>query len=196
MKELRIEALRGAEIATRQDALAALRIAVFREWPYLYEGTAEYEKKYLDTYLRCARSLAVLAWDGTECVGASTVVPLADAEAAAQTPFRERGFAVDQIDYFGESVILRPYRGRGLGVKFFELREAHAREQGLSLCAFCSVERPADHPARPAGYTPNDAFWTRRGYRKAPEIRSGFSWPDIGETQSTEKPMSFWLRSL
>ncbi|MGQ0620705.1 MAG: GNAT family N-acetyltransferase [Panacagrimonas sp.] len=196
MAELRIELLRGAGIARQLDALAALRIAVFREWPYLYEGSAEYELRYLDTYLRCERSLAVLVWDEASCIGASTVLPLADAEAAAQAPFREHGLAIDQIDYFGESVILRPYRGRGLGVRFFELREAHAREQGLALCAFCSVERPADHPARPLNDVPNDAFWARRGYRKAPEIRAGFSWPDIGETQSTEKPMSFWLRAL
>ncbi|MGQ0697007.1 MAG: GNAT family N-acetyltransferase [Panacagrimonas sp.] len=196
MTELRIESLRGNEIARQLDALAALRIDVFREWPYLYEGTSEYEKKYLDTYLRCPRSLAVLVWDGEQCIGASTVLPLADAEAAAQAPFRAQRHAIERIDYFGESIILRPYRGRGLGVKFFDLREAHARESGLAICAFCSVDRPADHPARPVDYVPNDAFWTRRGYRKEPEIKAGFSWPDIGHTESTEKSMTFWIREL
>lgn len=193
---LRVEALRGAEIAQQLDALAALRIAVFREWPYLYEGTIEYEKKYLDTYVRCPRSLALLVWDGAACVGASTALPLADAGDAAQAPFRAQGQAIERIDYFGESIILRPYRGRGLGVKFFELREAHAREHGLDICAFCAVERPADHPARPADYVPNDAFWTRRGYRKVPELQASFDWPDIGQTESSSKAMSFWLRTL
>lgn len=196
MTELRIELLRGQEIARQFNVLATLRTAVFRDWPYLYEGSAAYELRYLDTYLRCDRSLAVLVWDDANCVGASTVLPLADAEAAAQAPFREHGFAIDQIDYFGESVILRPYRGRGLGVKFFELREAHAREHGLKICAFCSVDRPSDHPYRPADYVSNDSFWVRRGYLKEPQIKSSFSWPDIGQTTSTEKPMSFWLRSL
>ena len=196
MTGLRTELLRGRQIGSQLDALAALRIAVFHEWPYLYAGSAEYERKYLDTYLRCERSLAILVWDGARCIGASTVLPLADAEAAAQVPFRERGYAIEQIDYFGESVILQPYRGRGLGVKFFEQREAHAREHGLTLCAFCSVDRPADHPARPADYVPNDAFWSRRGYRKQPSIQASFSWPDIGERESTDKSLTFWMREL
>ena len=196
MQDLRIELLRGQGIATQLAALAELRITVFREWPYLYEGTAEYEQTYLGTYLRSPRSLAILAWDGERCVGASTVLPLAEAEASAQAPFLARGMPVDQIDYFGESVVLRPWRGRGLGVKFFELREAHAREHGLPVCAFCAVDRPLDHPARPSGYVPNDVFWTHRGYQLQPEMRTSFDWLDVGERQSTAKPMQFWIRRL
>lgn len=194
MGRLRIDCRRGADIAAQLDALAEVRIRVFRDWPYLYEGTRDYEAQYLDVYLRSPHSLAVLVWDGEACVGASTVLPLAQAGAEAQKPFVDAGHDISRIDYFGESVLLPAYRGRGLGVKFFELREAHAREHGLPLCAFCAVERPADHPAKPAGYIPNDAFWTRRGYRKAPEIVTAFSWPDIGEAQSSAKPMTFWLR--
>lgn len=196
MSELRIQALRGTEIANEIDALADVRIAVFRAFPYLYEGTREYEAKYLQVYIHCPRSLAVLVWDGEHCVGASTVLPLADAGAEAQAPFIAGGHDVSRIDYFGESVLLPEYRGRGIGVKFFELREAHAREHGLSVCAFCAVDRPADHPAKPADYVPNDRFWTARGYRKAPEIQTTFSWPDIGERESTAKSMTFWLREL
>lgn len=196
MAELRLEPLRGAQIAQQLDALASLRIEVFREWPYLYEGSLAYELKYLDTYLRSPRSFAILIWDGDHCIGASTTLPLADAEAAAQAPFRQAGHALDQIAYFGESVILRSHRGRGLGVKFFELREAHARELALAQCAFCSVERPVDHPARPADYVTNDAFWMRRGYRQVPELKASFEWPDIGEAMSTPKAMSYWMRRL
>jgi GNAT superfamily N-acetyltransferase len=196
MPELRIEQLRGAEIERQLDALAELRIAVFRDWPYLYQGSREYEVKYLDLYLRCPRSLAILAWAGDSCIAASTVLPLAEAGAEAQQPFRDAGLDIGSIDYFGESVVLKPFRGRGLGVKFFELREAHARELGLPVCAFCAVDRHDDDPRRPPDYVPNDSFWSRRGYRKAPQIVTRFSWPDIGETQSTAKPMTFWLRDL
>ena len=196
MTELRTESLRGAAIASQLDALAALRTTVFREWPYLYEGSAEYEKKYLDVYVRSARSLAVLVVDGERCVGASTVLPLADAGPAAQQPFLQQGMDLTRIAYFGESILLRSYRGLGLGVKFFELREAHARELGLSVCAFCAVDRPEHHPAQPAGYVPNDAFWMRRGYRKAPQMRASFEWPDIGDPGNTTKPMGFWMKSL
>lgn len=194
--EIRIEQLRGEAIASQLQALADLRIAVFREWPYLYAGSADYEKQYLATYMRSSRSLAILAWEGERCIGASTVLPLSDAEPAAQAPFRAAGMPIDRIDYFGESVILRPWRGRGLGVKFFELRERHAIEHALSTCAFCAVLRPDDHPARPVDYVPNDGFWTHRGYRPVPQLQAQFEWPDHGEGASTAKQMRFWMRDL
>jgi len=192
----RLELLRGSDLGPHLDALAALRIRVFRDWPYLYEGTADYERHYLETYLRSPNSLIVLVWDGEACVGASTVLPLAEASADAQKPFVEGGHDVGRIDYFGESILLKPYRGRGHGVSFFEAREAHAQLMELPVCAFCAVERPEQHPLKPADYVPNDAFWARRGYRKAPEIRTHYSWPDIGETETSAKPTTFWLREL
>jgi len=193
---LRIELLRGHELSARIEALADLRVTVFREWPYLYEGTREYESHYLGVYLRSPRSLTVLVHDADRCIGATTVVPLADAGADAQRPFVEGGHAIERIDYFGESVVLPEYRGRGLGVLFFEKREAHAREHGLDFCAFCAVERPDDHPARPADYLPNDRFWQRRGYARLPGLQTTFSWPDLGATESTPKPMLFWGKRL
>jgi GNAT superfamily N-acetyltransferase len=196
MQGLRLEKLSGAAILTQMDALAALRIRVFRDWPYLYDGTAEYEAHYLQVYVDSPRSLALLVWDGERCVGASTCLPLADALPDMQQPFVERGMDLSRIDYFGESVLLRDYRGRGVGVEFFRQREAHAREHGLSICAFCSVDRDALDPRRPADYVANDAFWTHRGYRKQPQLRGHFSWPDIGETEPSEKPMTFWIRDL
>lgn len=192
MSDLRIVELQGEAIRSRLDHLADVRIAVFREWPYLYEGSRQYEAKYLDVDLRSPRSYVALVYDGDRCIGATTAIPLADAGAEAQQPFLEAGMPIDPIDYFGESVLLSAYRGRGLGVRFFELREAHARREGLSICAFCAVERPQDHPARPRDYVQNDEFWMRRGYRKLPQLRTTFSWPDIGQTESTAKPMVFW----
>ncbi len=193
---VRIEALRGVELAGSLDAVAALRIQVFRDWPYLYEGSVAYEAKYLRMYMDCPRSLVVLVWDGEHCVGASTVLPLRDAPRDMQQPFIDAGLALESIDYFGESVLLHAYRGRGVGVKFFELREAHARELGLTQCAFCAVERRDDDPRKPTGYVGNDAFWHKRGYRKAPALRTTLSWPDVGEPDQTEKSMTFWLRNL
>lgn len=193
---LRIESLHGAEITRDLDALAELRCSVFRDWPYLYEGSLEYEAKYLQMYVDCPRALALLVWDGKRCVGASTAIPLSDAPADLQQPFIDADMDLSGIDYFGESVLLRAYRGRGLGVQFFELREAHARSLGLGVCAFCAVQRPDDHPQKPLDYVPNDAFWQRRGYREAPQLQASLSWPDIGVTASTPKPMRFWLREL
>lgn len=196
MSKLRIEALSGAAIAPQVESLAAVRMAVFRDWPYLYEGSLDYEKKYLDVYVRSPRSLVVLVWDSDRCVGATTMLPLVEAGADMQQPFLERALPLERYAYFGESVLLPEYRGRGVGVKFFEQREQHARALGLTHCTFCAVERPLTHALKPKNYVPNDAFWAHRGYQKLDGFTADFNWPDIGDTTNSIKRMTFWQRVL
>lgn len=189
--------LTGSAFRPVFDDLAALRITVFRDFPYLYEGTVAYEKTYLETYARAGRSFLFAVYDGDRMVGATTALPLTDETGDVQQPFRDAGYDLDTIFYFGESLLLPAYRGLGLGHRFFDEREAHARQFGqYTLTCFCAVQRPGDHRLRPADYQPLDAFWTKRGYRRAPNLRSLFEWPDLGETESTPKPMVYWTRPL
>lgn len=197
VSELRMEVLSGGEaIRERFEPLAAVRIEVFQAYPYLYAGSLDYERQYLETYFASPNAFAALVWDGDRCVGGSTAIPLADADREMRQPFLGASIDIGTVDYFGESVLLAAYRGQGLGSKFFELRERHARSLGLQHCAFCAVDRPERHPQRPASYRPNDAFWTRRGYRVQPALVSYYQWVDIGDTESTSKPMTFWMRDL
>lgn len=187
----------GAGIADVFDDLAALRIAVFRDYPYLYEGSVEYEKGYLQTYLRSERSFLFAVYDGDHMVGATTCIPLEDETAEVRQPFEETGMVIASICYFGESILLPAYRGQGLGHRFFDEREAHARALGtFRSCCFCSVTRAGDHPLKPADYRPNDAFWLKRGYRKEPALQSTMEWPDLGASESTPKTMIFWTKTL
>ncbi|GAB7528905.1 GNAT family N-acetyltransferase [Pseudomonas sp. 3A(2025)] len=195
---MHIQLLKGAQIEPFIEPLAHLRITVFREFPYLYDGTLAYEAHYLSTYLRSADSLCVLVRDEEgEVIGASTGLPLADETEAFQRPFVEAGRNTQRVFYCAESIVLPAWRGRGLGVRFFEEREAHARRLGrFDWCAFCAVQRPLDHPRRPAGYQPLDTFWARRGYRHHPELHTEYHWRDLDETEESAKPMSFWLKEL
>lgn len=194
--DLRYLSLRGKAIAEYLEPLAALRLQVFRDWPYLYDGTLAYERHYLETYVRCAEGLAVLVFDGEHCVGASTALPLSAAHSEMHAPFLHQGLPIDQLLYFGESVVQASHRGRGIGVRFFELREAHAHALGLRQCAFCAVDRPASHPLKPEGYVPNDGFWMRRGYRRHPELSCRFDWQDLGEPAVSAHTLTYWLRTL
>lgn len=197
MDELTFIRRRGQEIATVFDDLASLRIAVFRDFPYLYEGSVEYEKEYLATYTRAARSFLFGVYNGEKMVGATTCIPLQDEEAEIRRPFEEEGFPLDRIFYFGESILLPEFRGRGLGHRFFDEREAHARSFGTyRKAAFLSVERDSSHPKKPAGYRPNDPFWEKRGYRKHPSIRAKLEWKDVGEVEASPKTLVCWMRDL
>lgn len=197
MARLMLQHVTGPQFTPVFDDLAALRIAVFREFPYLYNGSIDYEKAYLETYARSERSLGVLLYDEGRLVGATTCLPLTDETEEVQAPFRAAGYDLDSIFYFGESLLLPAYRGQGWGNRFFEERETHARSFGTyQLACFCAVQRPVDHPLRPANYRPLDLFWSGRWYQKAPELVTSFSWPDLGETESTPKPMVFWTKPL
>ncbi|WP_121174028.1 GNAT family N-acetyltransferase [Kushneria sinocarnis] len=192
-----IRLLHGREMAPWLDELARLRITVFREFPYLYDGSAAYEADYLQTYVESPRSLCVLVLDADRVVGASTALPLTDETEEFMRPFRTAGWAPERICYFGESILLPEWRGQGLGVRFFEAREAHARQlEHVDRCAFCAVERPADHPLRPPDYRPLDEFWRRRGYRHHPELRTDYVWQDVDASRPSAKPLSFWMRKL
>lgn len=191
-----IRRLTGAAITAAIPALADLRIAVFRAYPYLYAGDTAYERAYLADYARDPQALIVLAEDGGRAVGASTAMPLASAHDYVRAPFAAQRFSIPEHFYFGESVLLDAYRGQGIGVQFFAEREAHARAFGFAHATFCAVVRPADHPARPADYVPLDAFWRNRGYAPAPGLTAAFSWTDIGDASETAKPMQFWRKRL
>ncbi|WP_442513318.1 GNAT family N-acetyltransferase [Pseudomonas promysalinigenes] len=194
---MQIRLLHGAAIAPYIDDLARLRLTVFREFPYLYDGTAQDEADYLASYTRSGRSLMVLALDEGKVVGVSTGLPLVDVAPEFQEPFLALGRDPASVYYFGESLVLPEYRGRGLGVRFFIERESYAHKLAeFDFCAFCAVERPGTHPRRPADYKPLNGFWRNRGFLHDPALRTHYAWRDLDETHSSEKIMSFWTKAL
>lgn len=192
---LRVESFTGAAVGAHLGALAALRIAVFREWPYLYQGDAAYEADYLAAYAKSAGSVFVLAFDGEEVVGAATGVPMADETEAFQRPLREHGFRTEQVFYFGESVLLPAWRGQGIGHRFFDGREAHARAIGdIRYTAFCAVVRELGDPRQPPDYRPLEGFWRKRGYAPVEGMVAELEWQEAFQQTPTLHPLQFWMR--
>ena len=192
-----VRPLTGPDLRAALPALARLRITVFRDWPYLYDGTLDYEQAYIEKFAASDGAVIVAAIAGGEIVGAATASPMLGHADAFAEPFRARGLDPAHIFYLGESVLLPAWRGRGLGHMFFEQREAQAhRLGGYAQAAFCAVVRPRDHPLRPENYVPLDAFWTRRGYRPLEGVVGSFSWRDVGHGEETAKPMQFWMKAL
>lgn len=193
---MRVETLTGDALARALPEVARLRIAVFRNWPYLYDGDQAYEERYLQTYRDSPGAVLVGAFDGDDLVGASTGTPLADHADDFAAAFGKTDISIGDVFYCAESVLMPAYRGHGVGHRFFEVREAHARRLGFSKCCFCAVQRPADHPARPRDYRPLDGFWRARGYSPLAGAVATFEWKDIGQPEQTAKPMQFWIRDL
>lgn len=187
----------GEELEQALPALAALRIEVFRAFPYLYAGTPAYEVRYLRDFANARDSVIIAAeTDEGDIIGCATGSALTGHHAEFSAPLVEAGFPLSSTFYFGESVLLPGWRGQGLGHAFFDAREAHAKAHGYKRACFCAVQRAADHPLRPADYSPLNDFWTKRGYRKLDGVGAEFSWPEEPDAPEMMHPMEYWMREL
>lgn len=191
-----VETVTGTALTAVIPDLARLRIAVFRDFPYLYDGEEAYEADYIQNFASAENAVVVVARDGDSIIGAATAAPLAAQDAAWKDPLVKAGFAPDQIFYFGESVLLPDYRGQGIGHAFFDQREAQARRCGARYAAFCSVIRGPDHPHRPADYRPLDAFWRARGYTPLAGVTTSFNWRTVDSAGEISHQLQYWMRTL
>lgn len=185
----------GREALPFLDQLAKLRLEIFRDYPYLYDGDLAYEKNYLSTYAHSPRALMVLAIDQDEVVGVSTGIPLIEEEAAFIIPLLGTGYEPQQIFYFGESVLKQSYRGQGVGKAFMQARETYALSlPGIEITCFCSVIRNNNDPRQPQNYRSIEPFWHQQGYERLKGVETEYTWKELGEESASAKRMQFWMK--
>lgn len=195
MEKLNYKIVHGKEIIPYLEDMGKLRICVFWEYPYLYEGNLAYEKDYFKEYTENENSIVIMLFDDTKMIGLSTGLPLSGVSENFQNQFKNVGLNPEEIYYFGESILLPDYRGKGYGNLFFDLREKQANKLTYPYTLFCSVIRPENHPLKPANYRPNDVFWKKRGYEKLINQTCQMKWLDRGEKEETFKELVFWRKS-
>lgn len=194
---LQVERLAGAALADWLEELAALRLAVLGEFPYLYPGSPVYEERYLSGLGSLPGGLILAAFDRDRMVAAVTGAPLDQELDALREPFVHAGCDPRSIFYFGEAVVLPSHRGRGIGTALLQIGEAHiSAARRFASAAFGEIVRSIDHPRRPKTYRTPDAAWRRLGYRLEPEIGGALSWCDAGDREETAKPLRFWVKPL
>jgi len=197
-KPISFKHLRGSEISNWLKQIAELRIQIFREWPYLYDGSLEYEVSYLRRYTKAERSFVIIALDGEQVIGASSCIWLPEeSEMELKKPFIEYNFNLEKGVYFGESVLYSQYRGQGIGAEFMRIRESFAKDEcAADYAAFCSVVRLNEHELKPDSYVPLDDFWTRRGFKRVQGMECQLCWKDIDKPQEDYKKLNFWVKNF
>jgi GNAT superfamily N-acetyltransferase len=194
---LKFHRLQGQEGREYLLPLAELRLKVFSEFPYLYEGSLEYEKNYLETYFKAQHSFIFLIEENKKIIGATTGILADEEEESFKKPFVDYGLDPEKVFYFGESILMPEFRGKGLGKVFFEEREKFARTLPLvEVISFCAVERSSNHPLRPISYRPLDDFWAMMGFKKESGLITEYDWKDIDQVKSSKKRMQYWIKRL
>lgn len=197
-----IKVVTGDVLDAVLDEVAALRIQVFRDWPYCYDGDLDYERRYLSVYRDNPQAIVVLAIDpaSARVVGASTGSPLAVHAEDFSAAFAHTSVDLGTVFYCAESVLLPEYRGQGVGHAFFDERERHARALGFAHSAFCAVIREPQDLSQSAAQSGDKSvlehFWARRGYAPLEGVIATFHWRDVGDEEETPKSLQFWMRSL
>ncbi len=194
-KSVQLQVFKGSEVQQHIDELAELRLSIFREYPYLYEGDIREERNYLKMYSSSENSLVILAQDGQKIVGAATGVPLKETSADYWEIFSKKGISIDEIFYLGELILLKDYRSEGIGNRLFdEFEKRVAEKHQYPKITICEVSRAKNDPQRPKDYVALDGFWKKKGFIKHPELVVYFSWKEIGNLKKTRHSLMFSIR--
>lgn len=198
MGEISFVLVKGNDLQNYFKDIARIRITVFKEWPYLYLGSEDYEREYLQVYFKNERSLGILVKDADQVVGISTLMPLDGEHEDLKNPLLQAGYDISRIFYYSESCLLPAYRGKGIYKEFFRLREEHVRSFGADYdkVCFCSVIRPDNHPLRPRDYRPLDPIWQSFEFNKVENPKMSYDWTDLNESEETKKYLSVWFKDL
>ncbi|MBS0628498.1 MAG: GNAT family N-acetyltransferase [Verrucomicrobia bacterium] len=194
---MKIEIIQGREILTYIHKLATLRISVFREYPYLYDGTLDYEEEYLLMYVQSKESIWIVVEEKGKMIGAVTGLPLIDAIEEIKNPFLKDEKSIKDIFYLGEILLLKEYRKSGIGYELYRLFEKKVQSfEHYKKITLCEVKRPGSDVRRPDDYVPLDSLWNRQGFIKQGDKVSYLSWKEIGSEEEMQQPMVFWMKSF
>jgi GNAT superfamily N-acetyltransferase len=201
MTALLYKTYNGSDIQSQVNDVATARIEGFRDYPYLYQGNLNYEKKYLSGYCQEPNALLICVYDNQYLAAVATSIPLdspSDIVAGAPKLFRTFGEDPQEYYYFAEIIVRPEYRGAGIAKEIYKLRMHHAASLGLRGLCLAAVERSFDHPLRPKDYKLSQPVWQREGFIKT-DMTFVYTWPTIqtdGTVSDQENIMRFWTKKL
>lgn len=195
--DIHIRPFTGEKIKTYLHSLAKLMTEIFKEYPYMKEANIVQQTEYIKRAASYKEAIAVLIFDNTTLVGASLGLPLIGECKEIQQPFLDKNMNVNDIFFFSASLLLKPYRRRGIGHHFFDVREAHVlHHKKFSHISFCVPQMEEIDPLRPEDYLSLEDFWRKRSYVHHPEMQCTLPWSPIQADASREKRMTFWLKAI
>ncbi|MDQ5890937.1 MAG: hypothetical protein QG604_811 [Candidatus Dependentiae bacterium] len=182
------------------EHIAHLRITMFKEFPYLYEGSFDGEKKHLETYCSSPKYLVLLLLKDTHVVGFFNAIPLAengpDSLSEIQAPFIAQGIDMAPYLYVGEVMVLKEFRRPHLIQFLYAYGEALARELGKDYLIFAMVKRPREHLARPADYQSLELLCAYFGFAIMKGMEIHASWKQIDTQKKEPNTLAIWCKKV
>lgn len=195
---IRLEVLKGPAINNYTQEFANLCHIVYGEYPYLYDGHDAGYEAYISSYADSSNSIVCLAFDGDDVVGAASGMPLIESRDYYQAPFLAQGIDITPMFYLSELILLKDYRGKGIGENLYTQIETLVRENGcFSKMTCCNIQVAKDDPNMPKNYKYIDyPLWVKLGFYKHPEISYDSYWTNIGDENESAHRLVFWIKEL
>jgi GNAT superfamily N-acetyltransferase len=177
-QNITFEVVKGAQIKSIEQSFANLRISIFREYPYLYQGDLLTEKQYFDMF--GDNTICVIAKDGSAIVGIIIGTPLQEVFKRLLEPLTEA--PIEKMFYLADILVLKSYRGQQIGHTLYQLFEKEVQKTGLfTNILIREIFKSPDDPKKPSDYYSLDLFWNKKGFKKMEGITQQDQWKAIGD---------------
>lgn len=196
-----IEILTGKDVQKYIVLLSRLRVNNFKEYPYLYEGSVEYEKQCMQGYISCPRCVFTIAKVDGKIAGVLTGIPLVSDSSIgteAEKIFKLNNLNPSEYYYYGEIFVLKKFRNLAVVASLFTAQNSKAKDLGYKYAVMLTVVRQENHPLKPKKYKSLDQLWARAGFSKM-DLTINCRWPTIrpdGSIEDINNLLEFWMKKL
>lgn len=163
--------------------ISALRITVFRDFPFLYDSTVEEDFKFIKQYEN--QGIIITARDGKKVIGGATGLPLKNADSVLQKAVAAVESDWQTYFYHGELMVDKAYRRKGIGRQLWKRFIQEIPKEYSKLC-LCTVVRDKPHYL--------ESFWREEGFKERHDIECTYSWKEIGSELEVSHTMRFWTK--
>lgn len=192
-----IEVIEGPWSKAQAEAVISMRMTVFREWPYFYAGDTKSEVEYITPYKESLGSCLVIAKKENKIIGLVTGIPLEAMDEFFTAPFKKASLPISSIFYLGEILLLKEFRGRGVGYEMYKSFENKIRERrNVTHIAILRLRYEKNDPKKPKDYKPLEEFWTRLGYVENPNLFLNIPYQEIGQKGKTDHSFFYSLKEI
>lgn len=200
-----LKLLSGQQILPFISDIGQLILEVYKEWPYLYEGTLEEQYDYVQTrYINMPNSLVCTAFDQEKLVGLAMGVPLCEAPTHYLTPFTSNQECLElplkNIFYWGELIVRSEYRQREIAQQMCDLVLKEILDNSdYKAIAFCTVERSDDfhlNNCKTNDYFSLDSKWEELGFKKHEDLSFNAVWRLVQESHESQHHMVYWVKKI
>ena len=198
-EKIYIKTFRGESITPYIKDITELCITIYREYPYLYEGTEEEYLPFIEHYTCSNYGIACLLFDNTKPIGVAIGMPMDEMREKYKKPFinARPQENCEELFYLGEFLLLNDYRDQGFGKQMYlELERLVKENPKLKKICFCKFDETDQGPLMPENYKALDHFWEKLEFDKCDDLTVTVYWRNIYSEEDSPHKLMHWLKTL